>query len=85
MKLKSNFITHMTGEQQVMVSIGNDFRGMVRSNKTAAAIIDLLKQETTKEQIVVQMRKKYDAPEALISEDVDQVLGNLRKIGALEE
>lgn len=86
MKLRPEFITHMTGDQQVMVSVGgNGFHGVVYSNKTAAEIIDLLKQEVTREQLIREMGKKYDAPEAVISDDVDHVLGALRKIGALEE
>ena len=51
MKLKSNFITHTSGDEQLMISAGGDFNGMVRSNKTAAFIIDMLKEETTKEKI----------------------------------
>ena len=86
MKLKADFVTHVTGEQQIMVSVSNNgFHGLVRSNKTAANIIDLLKKETTKEQIVQEMCKKYDAPEAVIAGDVDKVLENLRSIGALDE
>lgn len=86
MKLKSEFITHVTGEQQIMVSVNSSgFHGLVRSNKTAAYIIDLLKEETTREQMIQHMLKKFDASEAVISADVDMVIANLRKIGALEE
>lgn len=86
MKLKSDFITHRSGDQQMMVSINKDgFHGMVRSNKTAAEIIDILKEETTKEQIVAMMLKKYVVPEDVIKEDIELVIKNLRNIGALEE
>lgn len=86
MKLKSEFITHVTGDQQIMVSINSSgFHGLVRSNKTAAYIIDLLKEETTREQIIQDMLKKFDASETVISDDVDMVIGNLRKIDALKE
>lgn len=30
------------------------------------------------------MEKKYDASRAVMTEDVDMVLGNLKKIGALD-
>lgn len=86
MKLKSDFITHMTGEEQVMVSVNSKgFHGLVRSNKTAAAIIDLLKREMTRVQIITEMQKMYDVSEEQITGDVDSVLENLRKIGALDE
>ena len=29
MKLKSNFITHTSGNEQLMISAGGDFNGMV--------------------------------------------------------
>lgn len=47
-------------------------------------IIDQLKTETTKEAILEAMEKKYDAPRAVMAEDVDMVLANLKKIGALD-
>lgn len=86
MKLKSDFITHMTGDQQVMVSVsGNGFCGLVRSNATAAFIVDCLKTDTTKEAILDAMCAKYDAPREVMATDVDKVLMNLRGIGALDE
>lgn len=45
---------------------------------------DQLKTETTKDGILDAMEKKYDAPRAVMAEDVDMVLANLKKIGALD-
>ena len=83
MKLKDTFVTQEMDGEQVMVEAGG-FAGMVRSNVTAAFIIDQLKTETTKEAILDAMCKKYDAPRAVMAEDVDMVLANLKKIGALD-
>lgn len=85
MKLKKDFITHTTGDEQLMISAGGSFNGMVRSNKTAAFIIDMLKEETTKEKIVAAMLEVYDAEESVISADVDKVINSLRSIGAIDE
>lgn len=50
MKLKNGFITHEIDGEQIMVATGKiSFAGLVRSNKTAAFIVDSLKTETTKE------------------------------------
>ena len=47
MKLKNGFITHETDGEQIMVSAGSTkFSGLVRSNRTAAFIVDCLKSET---------------------------------------
>ncbi len=85
MKLKSTFITHNTENEQIMVSVDGKFSGMVRSNKTAAAIVDLLMQETTRDGIVAAMKEQYDAPEGAIERDVDKILAALRSIGAIDE
>ena len=86
MKLKKGFITHDTDACQIMVDTGlNGFAGMVRSNRTAAFIVDCLKQDTTAQQIVDAMLERYDAPREKIEADVDKVIGQLRGIGALED
>ncbi len=85
MKLKSDFITHMSGEEQLMISVGGDFNGMVRSNSTAAKIIDLLATDTTEEKIVDALLEIYDAPREKIASDVARVVDQLRKIGAIDD
>jgi hypothetical protein len=86
MKLKEGFITHETDGEQIMVSAGEvNFAGLVRSNATAAFIVDCLKAATTKEEIVKKMKAKYDAPEKVITQDVESILEKLRSIGALDE
>lgn len=85
MKLKENFITQEMDGEQIMVAAGGGFAGMVRSNATAAFIVDCLKTGKTREAILDAMEKKYDAPRKVMADDVDMVIGNLRKIGALDE
>ena len=85
MKLKSNFVTHATAEGMLMISAGGSFNGMVRSNDTAAYIIELLKTDTDRESVIAKMLERYDATEAQIASDVDAVLTKLRSIGAIDE
>lgn len=86
MQLKKGFITHETDGMQIMVAAGEaKFSGLVRSNKTAAFIVDSLKQPTTREQIVDAMTEQYDAPREVIAKDVDKILDRLRSIGAIDE
>lgn len=86
MKLKDGFITRQTDGEQIMVSAGSTrFSGLVRSNKTAAFIVDCLKSETTKEAIVEAMAERYDAPKDVLEKDVEGILTKLRSIGALDE
>ena len=86
MKLKSEFITQDIEDTQFLVPLGAEaFSGVVRSNKTAAFIVNQLKQETTQEHIVDVMCETYDAPRETIAADVASILDTLKRIGAIEE
>lgn len=86
MKLKNDFITQESDGEQIMVSTGDSgFAGLVRSNSSAAFIVDCLKEDVSKEQIVDAMFARYDAPRDVIEKSVDDILGKLRSIGALDE
>ena len=65
-----------------MIDVTSSFAGLVRSNKTAAFIVECLKTDTTKEQIVAAMYEKYDAPKEVLQQDVDSIVEKLRGIGA---
>ncbi len=84
-KLKKSFITHTTGNEQILVAADNSFSGLVRSNQTAAFIVDCLKKETSEAEILKKMEAAYGAPRAIMEEDLKMVLGKLRSIGALTE
>lgn len=84
MKLKDTFITYnAAGEHTTVATEG--FSGIVRSNSTAAFIIEALKEPTTLEQIVDAMAAKYDAPRDVLEKDVAETLNRLRGIGAIED
>lgn len=86
MKLNDNFLTQEIDDAQVMVATGDvEFNGIVRSNSTAGEIIDLMREETTRDEVLDKMCAKYDAPRETIAEDVDMVIATLRKVGALDE
>lgn len=88
MKLKDGFITYVTDGEQIMVAAGSSaeiFHGLVRSNETAAFIVDQLKQETTVDKIVDSIVSNYDAPRAVIARDTQNIIEKLRSIGAIDE
>ena len=88
MKLHNGFITYSTGDEQIMVAAGSaseTFRGMVRSNATAAFIIDCLKEEISRDALADELVARYDAPREIIERDLDKILTALRQIGALDE
>ncbi len=88
MKLKKGFCTQRISDGQVMVPTSEadtDFRGIVRNNETAAFVVDLLKNETSEDQIMQALCDEYDGNPDKMRKDLYDVLDKLREIGALEE
>lgn len=86
MKLKKEMLTHTIDDTQIMVSTDKDvFSGIVRSNPTAAFIIDLLKEETTPDEIKKAVGEKFDAPADVISKDVDALLEKLKSFNLIDD
>ena len=85
MHLKREYIARTSGNETLLVPAGGTgFAGMVRGNRTLGAILELLRHDTTEEEIVAAMKKRFDAPEERIAEDVKKALSELRKIGAID-
>ena len=85
MRISDDFVVQSSGGETIIVPVGsNSFIGMVRGNKTLGAILEMLKDETTEEQIVASMKKRFDAPEEAIRRDVVKAIAKLREIGAID-
>lgn len=89
MILNKGFITRTIGDDQMMVAAGPAytlFQGMVRSNRTAAFIIDCLKKPTSEEEIIDAVMDRYTGTDRqTVAGDVHEILAGLRSIHALEE
>ena len=86
MKLKDGFITYESGEYQILVPTGGQqFSGLLRSNETAAFIINTLKEEKSRESVVQAVVDHYAIDTDRAGRGVDAVLNQLRQIGALDE
>lgn len=86
MKLKNGFVTREMGGEQIMVATGDaDFSGIVRSNETAAFIVNCLKTETSEEEILAAVEQEYEGDEAAMRAGIRKVLDSLRSINALDE
>ena len=86
MKLNPKFLTHETKGEHITVSTaGTKFSGLVRSNSTAAFIIESLKSETTLAEIVDKMLEKYDVDRETAERDAANIISKLDSIGAIEK
>ncbi|MBQ1311267.1 MAG: PqqD family protein [Blautia sp.] len=86
MKLKENVLLQSIDDTLFLVPAGNEkFRGIGRSNASCGFILKMLKEETTPEEILDALCRKYDAPRQTMEEDLQELLDTLRKIDVLEE
>ena len=61
MKLNQHFIHYQFDSQTVIVpTAGADFHGLIQGNKTLSAIAECLQNDTTEEEIVDSLCKRFD-------------------------
>ena len=84
MKLNPKFLTHETKGEHITVSTtGTQFNGLIRSNPTAAFIVESMKADTTEREIADKILAKYDVDRTTAEKDVADIVGKLRSIGAI--
>ena len=81
MKLKDHYETMTLRGKVVAVPVGEEttFSGALKMNKTGAAILELLREETTEEEIVEKLSGQFEVPEDQLREDVRRYLSALRE------
>lgn len=87
MQLSKDFITHEIDGDHIMISIDSDkFSGIVRSNATAATIIECLKEETSVEAVADRLAEEYEGvTREQATADVEKIVEQLKDIGAIED
>ncbi len=85
MKLREEFLIHNSGGENYMVPTAKaKFKGIVKSNETAAFIVGCLKTDTTEDEITDKLLAEYTgADRATVSRDVAAVIAKLRSIDAI--
>ena len=84
MKLNDNFIIHKNSDGVYVVPTASaEFNGFIQGNKSVMTIIECLMNDTTEEQIIETLMKKYNGDEADMRADVSDVITRLKKIGAI--
>ena len=87
MKLKYEFQTVELDDNTMAVPVGadDDFKAVIRLNETAAFIFDLLKEDTTIDEIVEKAAKEYDSDAETIKKYVVGFVNNLIEKGVIEK
>ena len=88
MKLKYNFVSQKISDGYIAVAVGSDvakFGGMIKMNKVGNSIFEMLKEETTIDEIVGKLLDKYDAGEDTIRKATEDFMETLKSEGVLED
>ncbi len=88
MKLKDGIVTNSIDGEDFAIATGKaakEFNGLIKNNKTAAFIFELLKKDQTEDSIVNAMLEKYDAEESIIRADVRELLDLLKSKKLIED
>ena len=87
MKLKHTFEIMEIDDQMMAVPVGDgaeEFHGILRMNQSAAAILELLKEDTTEEEIVAKLLEEYDSTEEELQGFVHGYLEQLKEAGLVD-
>lgn len=88
MKLKDGVIITSANGEYVAVAAGDagrDFNGMIRMNKTAAFIMENMREDTDEAGLVEALCGKYDVDAETARKNVKIIVDRLRSAGLIGE
>lgn len=88
MKLKCKFQIAEVADETIAIpdmTCTDAFHGVLKVNKVALAILELLKTDTTEDAMVEALQQEYDATREDIYESVHRVVNKLRAAKLLAE
>jgi len=86
MKLKPDFQIVQMADDYMLVPAGDQidsFNGTVILNEVSAFLLDQLKEDLEKDDLVERLVKEYDVDSATARADVDDAVEKMRQIGIL--
>ena len=87
MRIKSGFVLHKVGGEQVVVPVGNrtkEFSGMIRLNDTGAFLWSHMEDEFTLVSLTAALVARYDVSKETAAATVERFVGNMRAANLLE-
>ena len=86
MRLKYSYEIMEVEGQRFAVPMEEDadgFNGVIKLSKTAQAIFELLREDTSEEAIVEAMSQRFDAERNVLAADVHRMISQLQQKGIL--
>jgi hypothetical protein len=88
MKRKTDFIMQNVGGENLLVPLGAqvmDLNGIITLNDTGAYVWELLAQERTLDELTAAVAEHFDVTPERARLDVQNFLGEITKMGLLEQ
>ena len=87
MKLKYDFIIREIGQRYVAVAVGanaEDFHGIIKLNTSGRIMLEMMKNEISKEDLIAALMEKYEGTQEFFSGEIDKFVKTLTDVDALE-
>ena len=88
MKISRNFIYRKIAEEYLLIPMGKaalEVKGLIALSESGSLLVQKLRQDCTREELVAALRAEYDVSEAEAAEDVDAFLNQMRQLDMLVE
>ena len=88
MKLKQEFVLRTIVGETVLIPVGNledEFQGIITLNETGKFIWEKLVEGKEPEKIAEDMAEIYDVTKEQAYSDIDEICGQLKKLGIYEQ
>ncbi len=88
MKINENYILKKIAGSPVVVPVGEavkNINGMITLNEPAETIWKCLEEGKTSAEILEVLKREYNAPEDVLSRDLESFIEKLRSFGILED
>ena len=92
MRINNGYVVKEIAGKYVIIPVGQnvvDYKNMLHINDTAAFILECMKEDTTRENILAKMIEKYEAEteddKAVLAKDLDEFIAAAIEYGVVEE
>lgn len=87
MKLKYEFVTRNILDEYILVPVGEaalQFAGMITTSEVGAFLVEALRNDVTLSELTALLVEQYDVDEATARTDVEEFIGQMRKLDLLD-
>ena len=86
MKFFGEFVCKKIDEKYAVIPVNckEPFSGMLWVNEEGKAILELLRQEITREELIKRLAEQFDAPAEEVAPSADAFIAKLKENGMLE-